>query len=395
MGEDVEWGKEAERVVREANKVCNVRGSQWSFAKSFEIGCKLWDIDGDFFILLTEGKHGFPRFQFLEAHKVANRGSVEDTVEGGPFDGALIRNGIIYDGVGKEIGYRVLGPTEEDDKDISAENMIHAANPSWFSEGRPFPTIAYAVLDWYDVKETREHEKTAVKANSAITILEETESGKGPTNPTSGGATQGFTGKNSPSVMFERGMIRYIKSKAGKISSHTSARPSEEWKHFDRLVRAGAFYGMGWRIEMLDLSSLTGAGVRGFSDNINVAIRRRFNDIAPFAHRATLYQIAKLIKKGDLKQNAEWWKWGFHPPREFTVDEGRMRKAELEELKAGVNSEPIILQRRGIDPDEFLEQSATYKAKKKQVAARHGLSPDELGMPTGQATQEQPEDDDE
>ncbi len=382
VGSDTDWGKLAEQKVREANKICNVRGSNWSFAKSMEIGCTLWDIDGDFFILLTEGQGGFPKFQFLEAHKIGQR-SQEEIVEGGPYDGALIRNGIIYNSVGRPMAYRVLGATEESDQDISADNMLHVANPSWFSEGRPFPTIAYSVLDWYDVKETREHEKTAQKANSAITILEETESGRGPINPTAGGSPQSFTGKKSPSQMFERGMIRYIKAGAGKLTSHSSNRPSNEWREFDHMVRAGAFYGMGWRIEMLDLSTLSGAGVRGFVDNINTTIRNRFKALAPFACKATLYQVAKLIKRGDIPQHEEWWKWTYHMPREYTVDEGRMRQTELKELESGVNSEPLILQRRGIDPDEFLESAAAYKEKKKKVAAAHGLTPEELGSPKG------------
>lgn len=393
-GEDEEWGRRAEKLLRAHDRSCDVRGPMFSFAKCWEIGCRLWDIDGDFFVALVQGPGGYPQLQFLEAYRIGTRwgataivpvrGERTAIVAGGAYDGARIIHGVVYDDAARPIAYHVLGSTPERDRFVAARDMLHVANPSWFSEGRPFPTIAYAVLDLYDVKETRGFEKIAQKLNSAIAILESNEAGRRPENinnvsGTSATLQAAQTGETFSIEAFEGGMIRYLKSRSGQLTAHESRRPGDGWLKFDRTLLAGAFYGMEWRIEMLDLSLLGGAPTRGFQDNINTAIFARWGDLAPYALRAQLWRIASFIERGDLPAHPEWDQWAFTPPPEFTVDPHKQSSTDLENVRAGFDTHPDALRRRGYDPEDALRRQARYLKLRARVAQAEGVDPKELG----------------
>lgn len=392
-GADVEWGRKAERLLKSANKMCDVRGPMFNWSKNWWIGCCLWDIDGDWFILLTEDANGFPKFQFLESYRVGNRWGnhrmfVRDPRNGGQivnqgeFEGARILNGIVYDDQGAPIGYNVLGSRPENDKIYQAKDVMHVANPSWFSEGRPFPTIAYSVLDLYDVKETRNFEKIAQKMNSAIAVLEKNASGKRNINdlpsPTDGSAAstsaQGFTVEN-----FEGGMIRYLKSGTGELSAHESRRPGDGWLKFDRTILAGALYGMDWRLEMFDLSLLSGAPVRGFQDNINQTIRNRWGDLKHYMIAANLWRLSKFIERGDLEESADWDQWEAVPPREMTVDYKNSSQTYRDNIRAGIDNRWDATQRLHGDPEQSLRSEARWIKTRNEIAKEFDLKPTELG----------------
>ena len=95
--------------------------------------------------------------------------------------------------------------------------------------------------------------------------------------------------------------------------------------------------------------------------------------------RCALYIIAKRAKMGTYKLPADWFKISFTRPAEFTVDEGRMRKADLEDLRAGVTTETSIISRRGADFLETKRLRAKEIVETKEIADEFGLEPDELG----------------
>lgn len=381
-GADEEWGKLAEAALIEADKLADVRGAPYTFDKLMEITCRDMDRSGDSFWVLTETAGGFPQFQLFEAHRVGQRDD-EERVEGGKYRGRAIYNGIIYSPAGAPLAYRILGSTPEEDRDVAATDIIHAFDPEWFSDGRPFPAIATGLRDWYQVGDIRDAELVAQKVNSYLTLIESNEPGKRDTvnallNPAP--VTTNDPQGAAPIDVIEKGMMRYIKSGSGSITAHTSNRPSKASADFERVIVASALYGLGWRIEMMDLSLLGGAGVRGFQDNINTAIKARWLDLCPVAKRARLYQIAKLIKRGDIPENAEWWRWAFTPPPEFTVDPNRDVKSDIEALRAGIDSEANIIRRmHGMEPEAFYRLRARTLKAKERIAAQEGIDVDQLG----------------
>lgn len=392
-GDDTKWGDLAREKIVQANKIINVRGPQYDWNTSWKIGCTSIDIDGGFFVVLGETDTGYPQIQFLEAHRVGSR-NYEREITSGPYKGLSILNGIIYNARGLEVAYRVLGATPDADRDISALDMYHVATPRWFSDGRPFPTVAYSILDWYDVKETRGFQKTKAKANAAIVMTESTPDGKAPPSSmaealrkqrqaaTAVGDTAGArsTALTQPiQQIIAGGLIRYIKAGQGELKVHADNTPGDSTQKFDETVVRGAFYGMDWRIEMLDLSKLSGAPTRGFADQINTTIFDRWGRLTPFILRAELWKIRKLIQRGEIPDHAEWWKWAYVPPADFVVDQGRVNKADLDNVRAGAESMPAVIGRYGRTSRDLLREQAKYIKLKRQIEQEEGLQPGELG----------------
>ena len=131
---------------------------------------------------------------------------------------------------------------------------------------------------------------------------------------------------------------------------------------------------------MLDSSAIGGAGVRGFAADINKSIASRREVIDAGMKRAAMYVIAKRAKQGVYGELPEdWWKIGFTKAAQFTVDEGRMRSADIADLRAGLTTEDHIVEARGMDYEDLLRKRAANLVLKKKIAEENGLSATELG----------------
>ena len=377
--QDLDFVAKVEADMEAIDGLLDIRGPQFSFRRNVKIESKSLDVDGDVFVLLTESKSGFPRLQWIEAHRIGcSVYDNEDRVEAGKYRGLKIKSGIIYNEVGAEVAYRVLGEDKESFRDISARDMIHITDPDWFSQGRGVPAIASGMLDWYDLAEVRDYEKIGQKVNAALTLKESNETGRA---DQASRIIQGQTGASQApfkSELLAGGTIRYLKN-SSKLETHESSRPSDGFLKFSDKIEAGAFYGMEWRREMLDSSAVGGAGVRAFQRDINDSINDRVECLARFRKRMALYVIAKRAKQGIYTLPEDWTKCSFTKPREFTVDDGNSRKADREDLRAGVASEYDILAKRGYDPIEFTTRRAEYLSQRKKIAEAHGLADAELG----------------
>lgn len=380
-GRDPRWGDLAEERLAEVDQICTTRSPLFDWRALWWSGSIHHDCDGSFFLNLTSTADGFPLLQPIEAHRIGTCDTSGDgLVRGGRYDGARIVNGIIYDRAGREIAYRVISADPGKYEDISARDMVHVpGRVRWFSEGRPLPRIAPALLDLYDVRDTRESERIAQNVNSRLTVIEENETGTQDPTQQALRAAQARTAAGTDTEIIEKGFWRYVKAGRGGIKAHESSRPSDQWQRFDDKVTATALYGMGWRIEMFDLSKLAGAATRGFQDQINTTIATAFQSMRPYVLRARRYMVAKLIQRGDLPENPDWYKWEVQEPPEFTVDPSRAIKSDLEAVRAGALAMPDIHRRWGKRPREVLTDQARYLKMRAEVAKSEGVSETDLG----------------
>lgn len=378
--EDREFAKAVEKDFEQIDRLIDTRGNNYSFQKSIWLGSKTIDVDGDYFILLTETPEtGFPKLQFLESHRVGSWEQQGDTiVKEGRFKGRRIFAGVIVNDYMQPVAYRIKDESiAAGFRDVLADSMIHVADMRWFSQSRGMPSIANAILDWYDLAETRDAEKIAQKVSSALALIESNETGKTDTGNDVVNPLPGSDGRLQTQV-FDSGLIRYIKN-GGSLKAHESARPSDQWLNFTKMVESSAFYAMGWRREMLNSSEIGGAGVRGFAADINKSIAARCEVLEMPHRRAALYIIAKRAKQGTYTLPNDWWKISFTKPAQFTVDEGRMRSADLEDLRAGVMTEDMITEARGQSYEKLLRQRAENIQLKRQIAEEFEIDPAELG----------------
>jgi hypothetical protein len=387
LGEDEAWGQLARAALLEAHQRAVVRGPFLDWDNAWKIGSTLYDIDGDFFLHYSAAADGYPQVQFIEAHRIGSRYG-ESLVTAGPYLGRRLLNGIIYDEVGRALAYRVLGSTPEQDQDIPAAQMDHCALPRWFSDGRPAPTLAAGILEWYDLKEARGYQQTKQKVAAAHTIVEATEDGKMPEDAAreamrrarEGGATVSAARAAEPSVLsLDGGLIRYVKAGKGHVSMLEANTPGDSWLRFDETLQRSAFFGMEWRYEMLDLSKLSGAPTRGFQDQINTSIFTRWSGHTRHVLRAELRLLSALIAGGRVPDSPEWMQWGYTPPAEFTVDGGRSNAADLENIRAGIESHTAVIGRYGRTSREVLTEQAKFLRLRADMESKYGLPPGALG----------------
>ena len=398
-GEDSAWGEEAEQLLKDTENNCCTRGDRFPWRTIWRLSIPTRAADGGFFALLTATAEGWPLIQLIEAHRIGQRdanptvGDIDalstftasdgtKTQIRGLYAGMKIINGIIYNKQGAEVAYRVLGSDQTQDEDVSARDMIHIGAPRWYSEGRPLPEIAPALLDLHGIHLSRTAQLDGQIIDSKLTVVETNASGKQDPlrtalNPTMGGPTPALT---NPELL-ERGSFRYIKSGTGDLKPYESRRPSGEWMNFDQRMSSIAIAASGWRKEMLDPSDLRGAATRGFQDQINTTILNSFQDAKPAAIRCTRYRIAKFIQLGLLKDHPEFLKWDIAPPPEFTVDRGQL-KTDLDGVRTGAEAMPFLQRRLGYQPRHVLVSQAKYENLKDQIAKQYGILPQRLGSLT-------------
>lgn len=383
LSTDTSFAQAVEEDFKRLDNMFDIRGTNFSLRKNVWRGSKLLDVDGDFFVILTEQKDtGFPKLQFLESHKIGDWGEVYNgyITDGSYYKGKRILTGVIVDDYMAPLAYRVKDDTQARGyQDVPANSVVHFTDMEWFSQGRGTPSVAAAILDWYDLAETRDAQKTKQKINSILTLIESTESGYRDVGMNALGI--GGEGTEPATQYMDSGMIRIIKN-GSSLKPHTANDPPEGWMKFTQLVEQSAFYALGWRREMLDSSSVGGAGVRGFMADINKSIASRSEVIENGYKRLAQYIIAKRAKQGAYTLPEDWWKLTFSKPAEFTVDEGRMRKADLDDLRAGVITANDIVERRGCNYEDVITQRAKELAFLKDVAEQYGHDVSEISILT-------------
>ena len=392
LSKDKAFVEAVEKDFEQIDRLLDTRGNGFSFRKSAWIGSKTLDVDGDYFIILTENKEtGFPKLQFLEAHRISSVNMNGETViQDGTYAGRRIFNGVIVNDYMEPIAYRVADDSmKRGYQDVPANGVIHVNDFKWFSQCRGQPTVAAAILDWYDLAETRDAEKVSQKVNSALALIESNESGRMDMGNSVVNPMPGSDGRLQTQLM-DSGLIRYIKN-GGSLTAHSSARPSDQWLNFTHLVESSAFYAMGWRREMLDSSKVGGAGVRGFAADVNKSIATRCEVLHMAMQRAALYIIAKRAKQGVYTLPEDWYRVTFTKPAQFTVDEGRMRKADIEDLRAGLITEDAIVEARGMNYSDILHKLAANAKMRQDIAAEYGIDESQLGILTKPGDQQSAE----
>jgi len=383
ISQDQDFAKAVEEDFKTLDHAFDIRGVNFSLRKSIWRASKTLDVDGDFFAILTEQEDtGFPKIQFIEAHQIGDWGDVSGGYvnDSKAYAGLKICAGVILNDYNAPVAYRV----KDDDRprgfqDVPARSVVHFLDTKWFTQTRGQPSIAAAVLDWYDLSETRDAQKVKTKVNSILTLIESNESG---TRDTAKNLMGLGGGDNTPATTYmDSGMIRIIKN-GGSLNAHTANDPPEAWQKFTKTVEQSAFYALGWRREMLDSSEVGGAGVRGFAADINKSIAARCECLEYGFKRIAQYIIAKRAKMGAYNLPDDWYKITFTRPPEFTVDEGRMRAADIEDLRAGLTTATNIVERRGRDFEEEMTQRAKEIVLIKRIAEANGLDYRELSLIT-------------
>ena len=378
-GEDKEWGKLAtDWLISQFYAVSHVNGVD--FQTALYLDSLSVDRDGDVFTLYTESRDGYPQFQQIPWHAVGNREN-RDVVEGGPFRGLRIQNGIILNQYGRPVGFRVLGREASEDRDISARNMDFLREPVAPDQTRGLPAFTSAILDLRDLMTVQDYVRQAAKLAAAIGLIEHNEMGvadmmdpamqlqkNGPTN----------TGLVGEEVF--GGTVRYFRANSGsKLEQLKSEVPSEATNSLmERLLR-NALHGAGLPYEFFwDASKLGGASVRAMVSKVNRTVADRQDLMRPLARRRVGYAVSKAIKLGllpayrgtDLGGSL---RWSFTTPPQITGDAGYANSDAREAYKLGMRTLTEILAEGGRTLTDHLDEREREEIEIRTRMERSGL----------------------
>ena len=388
-GRNRAWGNAMEEAVYESDKICDVRGNSYDFKTG--LGLDLLSIirDGDCACLLTETVNGWPQFQAIPSHRIRNAGKLDgDIVTDGEYAGSVIQNGVIMDGIGRPLGYRVALAADQH-VDIPAGNLFLDYRPEFYDQARGITWLASAIYDAQDLADIRGYLKTALKTEASITLIEQNELGA-PMDTGSalfaGTATRTDAGalETTPAVeYFDDSTVRYFRSGTNsKIEAPASQRPSVQSQQFSFEILRGAFEALGWPIEFYDPSALGGANIRLRVAQAKRAVEGLQHIAKRIAVRKHTYTIAKLIKLGVLEPDVDWWRIEHKAPRDLTVDNGRDTKADLELYRIGSMTLDELCARNGNYWEEVQDQKIREAKRLNDRCAEEGVDPQQVQMLT-------------
>lgn len=373
-GEDAEFGRAAEEwLSQQWYGIGDVRGGMHDFRTTLFLLSVAIDRDGEAFVLLTQSKDEYPRYQHIPAHRIGNP---EGFVDGYSKQlGRTIIDGIIYNEQGAAVAYSFLGADGKFVKFIKASDMIHIFDPSWQEQGRGLPAFTHAISDLRDMLQSHEWERLAQLMLSSIGIIETNEKGMpdmdDPANMLTGNT--GDIGAQPTVSKLDGGSIRYIRSgSGGKIETINNDRPGSAWSDFhDRIIRS-ALAGINWSYSLVWKGNSTGGGT---AQRTEIAMAQRAvedrQDVLLYAAKRLIgYAIAKAQKNDLLPKSSDWWKWDFTYPAKITIDDGRVAKELESQWKSGFRNQEEIVGMFGRSLEEHLDQRAREIALRKLAARR-------------------------
>lgn len=376
LGRNPKWGQEATEFLKDQfYPMCNIRGPQYDFKTSQTISGKMWDVDGDDLMVLTESPSGFPLLAFYSSTRVGmtavgprgsmDRGVESGIVKGSMFDGARIFDGVIMDRNSRMIGVRVVN---EDGSylDVPSFNCDLSYLPDWHDQGRGFPRIATCLLRWMDLQDIDDFLRRGMKRAASIGLTfknEEGEAGLG--NEVITGeednnvqnlapGTKIVAGGPNPQIYYEEiegGEMYYLNSSTGEeIDALKYENPHPNVEAFIERVVRESVSSVGWLFELLDMSKTGRAPTRLACDIGNQSIWDQQRPGYRRAKRAVTYAIAKGMKKGFISKNEDGfdpYMWEFGLPKTLSVDAGNDATAAQNNLRMGLTSRTILAQDKG------------------------------------------------
>jgi hypothetical protein len=360
QGADKEWGAQAEAWLNDWVNVAYTDGSTWAQGLLREV--IMLTRDGDCGTIFTEAKSGFPLLQQVAWHQICSRDGVEE-VQSGPFKGYHQWNGVIKNAEGRPIGYRLIGPTPEQDRDISAANMQLTMESVAPDQSRGFPAFTAAIRDLRTTLNIGNNIRQAAELASTLGLIVHNEMGMAdPLDPAYALNDMPAVGQ-SGLLVEERmgGSIQYFRAGAGeKLEQLENKIPTEATDRLvERLLRNAMLAG-GFPPEFFWKPGLGGADTRMVIEQVNRKIQRTQHLLRVAGRRRIGYAVSKAIKLGQLPpyKGADaggFLKWTFTRPAILTADQGYANAAALDAYRSGLRTMTDIVGEGGHTLEQHLD----------------------------------------
>ena len=351
-------------------KSADLRNQPYDFWTDMDLASIMLDRDGEYCWIPTRDSAGNPRLQMIAPHRIYSHTSVfkvaDQTLPDGrpnPYYGMKINNGVIYDDNSTPVAYFVLDESLQFSMSlkgqyIPVQNMQVMYKPDWCDQGRGITAFAHAIRDLFDLNDTKDYTKIALKRNSVLPIIRS--SVKGTVDKGAKYVTGGVSDGGTPIALVEGQGGEYwdvtVDSKSD-IKIPESSSPSPNALEFNENVLMSVYQGLEWPYEYARQSKESrGANIRVTVEKINRTVAKQFGVLEKIAIRKVGYALGTAVARGELPPG-EWYALDFPSPPEMTPDKYHEMQEAREDYKMGFGTIQNTLARRGYHwRDDIREQ---------------------------------------
>lgn len=355
---DPEWNKYAKEWWEIWSQVCDLTSHQ-SFGTLLQLAARRWQIEGDAFFLLTQGRESRgsrPRVQLIEGHLCRTPDEYADDPR--------VHDGVRMDEFGRPTDYyfaEEIRPGEfEFGPPRDANAVVPVMEPERPGEVRCVTQYHACINELHDLDDLHILEMQAARDNAAIKDWIETSAGElTPEQLRRSRFNTGTVLSTGATASIEK--LQYYRDAGGartqvlqrgdKIHQHAGERPSivtrDYWRLKTELVCAAVE--IPYCIVFPD--SMQGTVYRGALDMAATAFKSRHTVMADVQRRIWSYVMGWATKVDPKLADppADWFKVTVQPPRAPNVDVGRNSAAMLEELRHGATNYDLIYGPQGLD----------------------------------------------
>lgn len=355
-GADALWKQEAEDLLWEHDRWADVAGPPYTMRTYRKSLVRAALTDGDIGTIYVRDKAtGLPYLQVIPSHRIGSD-SASDVVEGGPFDGASIIDGVIVDSGLRPIAYRVYtgGDGQADFVDISARSMALHFIPHFPGQLRGVSEIGLAAWDCQDLEESNRFELLAQKAGAGRVFVEYNEEGEPlPGGDFIGSPASGSTTTKTPSGLFtetiDQGINTYFKANSGSsLEPVRFDRPSSNQQDFAKARLREVLGAMGTSLDFtLDPTGIGGHASRVLLEKLNRNLASlREEMVEPAVRRFDAFRIAVFMDTGDLRTVEDWHRIEYQGPPEWTGDRKHDSDVDAQEVRMGFKTRTSVASKR-------------------------------------------------
>jgi len=401
-GADQAWGQQVGGWMIEHDKICDVRGWPFTMGTFRENLVRTILVDGDQATLLTQTPEEYPMLQVFPSHRIGSQFGTM-LVEGGPYNGMRITDGIISNDFGRVVAYRVLKEQAAynyfEYDEVPARDMFLSYLPEWPDQLRGVSLLGASCFDWQDAADARRFKLLSDKLASSIALIETNEAGEADRskkliNRSSANFNSDGSLATTATETIDGISVRYFRSGSGsKLESHRHDNPTANQAAFRDDVIREAIHGMGWSVDYsLNPTKVGGAPMRVIVDRLNRKLDSlRTKAVIPTQSRIDGYRVAKVMdspgrSKGTVlfPFNPDWWRWSYHGPAVLTADAKYNSDVNLQERRSGNKTLAEstaesgsywrdIRQQRQVEADDLLTR-ATELSKKFSITIDAAIS---------------------
>lgn len=341
-----EWRKAAETRLYVHDRNCDVAGPPNTMRSYRKLLTRALYTDGDMGTVYVRGNDGQPYLQVIPSHRICYD---KDIVEGGPYDGARVIDGVVVDSLNRAIAYCVMvgdgSPGKPQYQFIAAMHMALHFRPIFPGQVRGVSELGLVGWDVQDVEESRRWELLAQKAGAGRVFQEWTEDGEPPNADYVSGPGAGDSTAGTPSGLWREtidgGLNTYFKANSGaRLEAVSFDRPSANQQAFVAQTWREALAGCRLSIDFnLNLANIGQGSLRVLIDKINLNhADLQAEVIEPASRRFDFVRLGTFIDNGELPLVNDWWNYEYQRGERLTADKRYDSAVNAEQLRIGVKT---------------------------------------------------------